>query len=169
MKYSDIEKLAIEYKEATKKKDKKRVDRDVSPEFFTTNYDYGEPGVGSGLYRGNMDKFKSVKDFLNKSRKQRKRKKKLLDIYSKGPSHQQLERFGGDVIEMFQNKPKHIDSNCEFCPEEDVKLVYRPEEDIWTCPKCLEEYEDEPHVEGEGVFKKDDLDMFTRKRLERDE
>ena len=60
-----------------KKKDKKRVDLDVrpNPNPLFTNYDlYGpengsDVSPGTGLYHGDMDKYKSVKDFINKSRK----------------------------------------------------------------------------------------------------
>jgi len=65
----------------SKSKDKKRVELDnrtsvTTP--FAKNYDYGEPGLGTGLYRGPMDRFKSVTDFLNKSRKSRRKKRKKL-------------------------------------------------------------------------------------------
>lgn len=311
-----------EMKTATAKmKDKERVDKDVRPELFMRNYDYGE-----GLYHGKMDRFNSVKDFLDKRRKSRKKKKKDLDIYaaiklandfedavehahaiavedttytgkacyaqtyegmkslndivnnyddvgswsewqpgelsaldenelistissfrgagwarravdwvhgnmppivlvetkdagniigdgrgrvslaiglnldslpaivlkeddngdkcfnfkngmivaSKGPSHQQIKRMAGDVVDLFTKRripsePEHIDPYCEFCPEENVKLIYKPEEDMWTCPQCSEEFQDEPHEEGAGVFKTEELDPFTRKRMESDE
>jgi hypothetical protein len=62
------------------KKDKKRVDLDSRPypSPIAKNYDYGEPGLGTGLYRGPMDRFKSVTDFLDKSRKSRRKKRKKL-------------------------------------------------------------------------------------------
>lgn len=68
--------------DAKDSKKKKRVSLDVRPEFFTSNFDYGEPGLSTGLYRGPVDRFKSVTDFLEKSRKKRKKRKKDLDIYS---------------------------------------------------------------------------------------
>jgi hypothetical protein len=37
------------------------------------NYDYGEPGLGTGLYRGPMNRFKSVTDFLKKKRKKKRK------------------------------------------------------------------------------------------------
>jgi hypothetical protein len=61
---------------------KKRLDLDVRPIGpLVRNYDYGGPeggsdvGPGTGLYHGTMDKYKSVSDFLNKSRKRRFSKK----------------------------------------------------------------------------------------------
>lgn len=61
----------------------KRKNLDVRhPGIFTwfTNYDYseGEPdetSPGGGLYHGPMDKFKSVKDFIEKRRKQNEKKR----------------------------------------------------------------------------------------------
>lgn len=71
------------------KKDKKRENLDVRPigPLFR-NYDYGGPekatetSPGRGLYNGPMDKYKSVKDFVNKKRKDRKalRRKAWLEI-----------------------------------------------------------------------------------------
>ncbi len=66
-----------------KKKDKKRVDLDIRPypcPMFT-NYDYtdAEPNAtspGGGLYHGRMDKYKSVKEFIDKRRKQNQKKRK---------------------------------------------------------------------------------------------
>lgn len=61
---------------------------DIRPQIFFRNYDYSEPvgksenSPGGGLYHGKMDKFKSVKDFLDKARKKR-RKKKLASILHK--------------------------------------------------------------------------------------
>jgi len=70
------------------KKRKKRVDKDIRPwpSPFWRNYDYGGPeegetevSPGTGLYFGRMDKYKSVKDFIEKSRKRmRKKRKKAL-------------------------------------------------------------------------------------------
>jgi len=54
---------------------------------FYTNYDYidqtpgqrekDRSGPGGGLYHGKMDKYKSVKDFINKDRKRKRKKRKL--------------------------------------------------------------------------------------------
>lgn len=72
------------------KENKKRIDQDIrpypSPAFH--NYDYGGPedgededgevvGPGRGLYNGSMDKYDSVKDFVEKSRRRAYRKKAL--------------------------------------------------------------------------------------------
>lgn len=78
----------------TKKKNKKRVDLDVRPHPspWFSNYDYvdenkeqkekGKLGPGSGLYHGKMDKYKSVKEFIDSDRKRRRkqRKKALAEI-----------------------------------------------------------------------------------------
>ncbi|HVI40984.1 MAG TPA: hypothetical protein VM577_10010 [Anaerovoracaceae bacterium] len=67
----------------TKKSDKERVDKDTRPypNPIFRNYDYGGPedgggvGPGTGLYHGDMSKYKSVKDFLNKARKRNRKKR----------------------------------------------------------------------------------------------
>ena len=75
----------------SKKSDKKRVDLDVRPEGpWYNNYDYGGPedasesGPGRGLYNGKMDKYKTVKEFIDKKRKNRDkvRRKSALDIFN---------------------------------------------------------------------------------------
>lgn len=59
-------------------KDKKRVDQDVRPDFWFSNYDYAGPdqatdiSPGKGLYNGKMDRYKSVKDFIEQKRKRRR-------------------------------------------------------------------------------------------------
>jgi hypothetical protein len=59
---------------------KERIDKDVRPiEPLRKNYDYGE-----GLYYGKMDKYKSVKDFINKKRLERKRRKKAFEEILRG-------------------------------------------------------------------------------------
>lgn len=78
-------------KTKTKKKDKKRVDLDTRPypNPFFTNYDYGGPedgtdvSPGTGLYHGWMGKYKSTKEFIDRSRRRRHRRKAFLDIISK--------------------------------------------------------------------------------------
>lgn len=74
----------------TKKEDKNRVNLDARHDILFKNYDYGgseeggETSPGRGLYNGNMDKYKSVKDFINhvRKRKAKKRKKVLATIAS---------------------------------------------------------------------------------------
>ncbi len=53
---------------------------------FFRNYDYTESksGPGTGLYRGDMDRFKSVKEFIDKSRKRNKGKYKADADDAKG-------------------------------------------------------------------------------------
>ena len=70
-----------------KTKDEKRVELDVRNKTpFFENYDYGGPAdgdevsPGTGLYNGEMDKYDSVTDFLNKSRKRKCRKNILSHI-----------------------------------------------------------------------------------------
>jgi hypothetical protein len=62
-----------------------RIDLDVrSPNTFThyRNFDYtsdpdpNETGIGGGLYHGPMDRFKSVKEFLDRRRKKMKARQK---------------------------------------------------------------------------------------------
>lgn len=74
-----------------KKKKNKRVDMDVRPypSPLFKNFDYGGPEDGSdvspgtGLYQGNMDKYKSTKDFIEKSRKRKHRKKAFKGFIAK--------------------------------------------------------------------------------------
>lgn len=68
---------------------KKRVDLDVRPEQFFSNFDYGGPekatkiSPGRGLYNGKMDKHKSVSEFVEKVRKRKRAlRKKALEILS---------------------------------------------------------------------------------------
>lgn len=64
-------------------KTEKRVDLDVRPEGpWRKNYDYGE-----GLFSGKMDKYKSIKDFLNKKRKRKINKAAWLLVLA------ELEKF----------------------------------------------------------------------------
>ena len=70
------------------KKDKERIDLDVRPILFWQNYDYGgseegdnEVNPGRGLYNGKMDKYKSVSDFIEKSRKRMRKKRRELLAY----------------------------------------------------------------------------------------
>lgn len=74
---------------ASKSKDKKRVDQDTRPypSPIYENYDYvdqtksqkengKEMGPGGGLYTGKMDKYKSVKEFIDADRKRRRQQRK---------------------------------------------------------------------------------------------
>jgi hypothetical protein len=65
-------------KENFKYKPEKKVPEVARPTVFFRNYDYseGEPSStssGGGLYHGKMDKFDSVKDFVEQRRKQRRK------------------------------------------------------------------------------------------------
>lgn len=75
------------------KKDKKRVDLDTrpNPSPFFRNFDYGGPeeggevSPGTGLYHGDMTKYKSVKEFIDKSRKRRRsQRKEAISMILKG-------------------------------------------------------------------------------------
>jgi len=78
---------------AMSNEDKKRVDQTTRPypNPWFQNYDYGGPedgsetGPGRGLYNGPMDKYKSTREFIEKDRKRRrkKREKKLTHIREK--------------------------------------------------------------------------------------
>lgn len=81
-----------DYGEVMAKKNKKKNKKETSthvqtrpPGPFFPNYDYGGPeegsesGPGTGLYHGNMDKYKSVKDFLDKARKRPHTRKKAWE------------------------------------------------------------------------------------------
>lgn len=73
----------------SKKEKRKRVDLDVRPDPspFFSNYDYGGPedgedsGPGTSLYHGEMDKYESVKDFIEKSRERRRKKRMAALAY----------------------------------------------------------------------------------------
>jgi len=76
-------------KKKRKSKGKKRVDLDVRPYGpLFRNYDYGGPSGGSdvspgtGMYQGPMKQWKSVQDFLSKSRKRKFRRKAIAEIYN---------------------------------------------------------------------------------------
>lgn len=65
-----------------------RIDMDVRQPFFFRNYDYTEEGPnetspGGGLYHGPMDRFKSVKDFLEKRRKEMDNRNKKVNKRAK--------------------------------------------------------------------------------------
>ena len=72
----------------------KRVDLDVRPEGpWFRQYDYGgseeasETSPGRGLYNGRMDKYKSVKDFIEAKRKRRRKMKRAnINIILKAAS-----------------------------------------------------------------------------------
>ncbi len=66
-------------------KDPKLDVRNYEP--FKQNYDYGD-----GLYFGKMDRYKSVKDFVNsKRRKRRQRRKQALLLLLDGNSATNVE------------------------------------------------------------------------------
>jgi len=69
----------------------KRTDLDVRPypSPVRKNYDYGE-----GLYHGNMNRFKSVREFLDKRKKLRKKKITIAKLVSC------IEKFAEIVSEL---------------------------------------------------------------------
>jgi hypothetical protein len=70
---------------------KKRVDLDVRPypSPVRKNYDYGE-----GFYHGSMNRFKSVRDFLNKRKSLRAKKKTIAEIVL------EIEKFANEVLKL---------------------------------------------------------------------
>lgn len=85
----------INNKAASKKNDHPSDTRET----FFKNYDYGGPeeasetSPGRGLYNGKMDKFKSVKEFIEKKRKKREKlkRKNALEIHLLG-----LDKIGNE-------------------------------------------------------------------------
>jgi hypothetical protein len=69
----------------------RRQDLDVRPfpNPVRKNYDYGE-----GLYFGKMDKFKSVRDYLNKRKRKKINKKSLHELV------EQIEIFSQEVLNL---------------------------------------------------------------------
>jgi len=79
-----------------------------SPKIYTwfTNYDYSdedpsETSPGGGPYHGPMDKYKSVKDFLDKRRK--KQKKKYEEGLKESNSESRLAAFTKLASEVKKN------------------------------------------------------------------
>jgi hypothetical protein len=111
-------------KAASKKSDKKRLDLDVRPQNpLRKNYDYGE-----GLYFGKMDRYKSVKDFLEKSRKnRRKKRKKIMAAYLKSAA---------TVIpfEVFQKKKQKQELAKSLEGKQDLTKLFERDlfEPTWT-------------------------------------
>jgi CheY-like chemotaxis protein len=79
-------------KEKYTKKEKERVDKDIRPPttfMWFRNYDYtdedpNETSLGGGLYHGDMGKFKSVKEFIEKRRKKLKDRKEKFSALAYG-------------------------------------------------------------------------------------
>ncbi len=72
----------------SKKKDKDEQRQAARPGVFFSNYDYteedpDETSPGGGLYHGKMDKYKSVKDFVEKRRKENAKIKKKISARSR--------------------------------------------------------------------------------------
>ena len=70
-----------DFKSEPQKKEQRMGTRPVGP--FFSNYDYTEKGPdktspGGGLYHGHMGKHKSVKDFVEKRRKENKKIKRNI-------------------------------------------------------------------------------------------
>ena len=109
---------------SSKKKDKKRVDLDTRPypNPIFKNYDYtdaeaDETSPGGGLYHGEMGKYKSVTDFLDKKRKgRRKRRKKLLEAMMKS----------ADIIpyEVFKRKKKEQELAKQLGDKKDLREFF---------------------------------------------
>ncbi len=69
----------------------KRTDLDVRPypSPVRKQYDYGE-----GLYFGKMNRYKSVRDFLNKRRKLRNKKQTIASLV------EEIEKFSQEVLKL---------------------------------------------------------------------
>ena len=117
-----------------KKKDKKRVDMDVRPypSPIFRNYDYGGPenggevSPGTGLYHGKMDKYKSVKDFIEKSRKRfrKRRKKSWLQFFYKIANNNYEREWSQRIEEIAKNNPKPF--NQWFDGKDRVYIPFDP-------------------------------------------
>lgn len=97
------------------KKEKKNLD--IRPEIIYKNYDYvdqdkGEKkktksGPGAGIYNGKMDKYKSVKDFINTDRKMKKKQRKAaLDSILDNSLKLQTD----EIVEKVANYLNRLDS-----------------------------------------------------------
>ena len=99
----------------------------IRPEVFFKNYDYGQQtksekentklGPGSGFY-SNMDKYKSVKDFINTDRKMKRkqRKKKLAFLClakDKNDEEIDLADIPEDVLHDKEKNSKEVDEISE--------------------------------------------------------
>lgn len=94
---------------------------EVRPEVFFKNYDYGQQtksekentklGPGSGLYE-NLDKYKSVKDFVDTDRKMRKKqiKAKKKKIAMDGFLDNSLKSQTDEIVEKVANYFSALDS-----------------------------------------------------------
>jgi ribosomal protein S4 len=68
-----------------RKSKRQKVDLDVRPMMLFKNYDYtaegpNETSPGGGLYHGRMDRWKSVKDFIEQRRKKNKKISALVGL-----------------------------------------------------------------------------------------
>jgi hypothetical protein len=104
---------------------KKRTDLDVRPlPQLVRNYDYGGPeegtevGPGTGLYHGDMSKYKSVQDFLNKARKRR-----FSKGYKKRKSRKQAFQYIVNRI-MISKKADEQDITPKSLLDQLEKILY---------------------------------------------
>ena len=105
-------------KKIKKSKDQKRVDLDIRPHPspLFRNFDYG-----AGLYHGKMDKYKSVKDFIDQSRKRKQiavafkaiirtiRKKAWRQLIYKVASENYEAQWKNKIEELAKKNPKPFD------------------------------------------------------------
>lgn len=100
------------------KKEKKNLD--VRPEIIYKNYDYGQQtksekentklGPGTGMYE-NLDKYKSVKDFVDTDRKMKKKKRKAaLDSILDSSLKSQIAEITKKVADYLQVLDASLDS-----------------------------------------------------------
>ena len=117
---------------------KKKKNLDIRPEVIYKNYDYVDQtkdekektksGPGGGLYNGKMDKYKSVKDFINSDRKLHKKLDSLNELDSSLDSL--LNSFAAGIIgdveipkEVLDKVKKEEDKTSEEKEKIDEEIV----------------------------------------------
>jgi hypothetical protein len=152
---------------ALKKKDP-RVDMDVRPSpILFKNYDYtaegpNETSPGGGLYHGRMDRFKSVKDFVNKRRKANKKLKKSTAADDREPWMYE-DDFDKDLAASIHDISVFV-KNCPETSLEEIGDIIADEGylDYLSKHKSLPDYKDgirliEAFLNRKGLLKSQKL------------